>query len=67
VFGARGSEFDDTLLERLEGLTQVQGLFISNTKVSDAGLEHVGGLTHLRELHLRRTKATDGHDPKLPR
>ncbi len=49
----------DAGLDRLKGLTKLQLLSLSNTKVSDAGLEQLKGLTQLQGLSLDRTKVSD--------
>jgi len=43
----------------LKGLTQLEGLDISFTKVTDAGLEHLMGLTQLQKLTLSGTAVTE--------
>ena len=43
----------------------LEWLFLSNTKVTDAGLERLKGLTHLQELWLDGTKVTDAGVTKL--
>ena len=46
-------------LEHLKGLTQLQKLELSDTKVSDAGMEHLKGLTQLKKLELEYTGVSD--------
>ncbi len=48
----------DAELKHLKGLTSLQHLFLSETKVTDAGLEHLKGLTKLQSLFLTDTKVT---------
>jgi hypothetical protein len=49
----------DRGLKRLEGLTDLWQLDLSDYRVTDAGLQHLGGLTGLEVLHLDRTDVTD--------
>ncbi len=51
--------FTDVGLEHLEGLTQLQQLYLYGTQVTDAGLKHLKGLTQLQQLYLYGTKVTD--------
>jgi len=53
------TEFTDAVLQHLEGMTQLQYLYLGHTKVTDAGLEHFAGLTQLRFLGLTNTQVTD--------
>ena len=46
-------------VERLRGMTRLQYLDLSGTKVSDAGLQHLRGLTNLLDLNLSGTKVSD--------
>ena len=46
-------------MEHLRGLPNLQGLWLSQTRVTDAGLEHLEGLTNLQELYLGATQVTD--------
>ncbi len=46
-------------MEHLKGLSQLNGLYLRNTKVTDAGLEHLKGLRQLGGLYLRNTRVTD--------
>ena len=46
-------------MAHLRGLTQLQGLFLDNTQVSDAGLAHLRGLTRLKRLYLNNSQVTD--------
>ena len=43
----------------LKGLTNLEGLNLSNTQVTDTGLQHLKGLTNLTDLTLRQTQVTD--------
>ncbi len=57
---------NDSGLEHLEGLSKLEVLLLSYTKVTDAGLEHLKGLTSLKVLDLYyRTKITDEGVQKL--
>ena len=49
----------DADLEHLKGLSELQHLNLTGTKVTDAGLEHLKGLTALRGLDLGLTQVTD--------
>ena len=49
----------------LKGLTGLQGLFLHNTQITDAGLEHLKGLTNLQLLYLPNTQVTDTGVKKL--
>ena len=42
----------DSGLEHLKGLTNLQELWLGNTKVTDAGLAHLNGFTNLQVLDL---------------
>jgi hypothetical protein len=53
------------MLQHIEGLTQLRGLLLNHTGVSDAGLEHLEGLSQLQWLFLRDTKVSDGGVKKL--
>ena len=57
-FGMSFAVTDDGL-EFLKGLTSLQRLNLSDTKVTDAGLEYLKGLTSLQTLYLNDTKVTD--------
>jgi tetratricopeptide (TPR) repeat protein len=54
-----GYQATDTVLERLQMLTQLQNLGVTNCSVTDVGLKHISGLTNLRTLDLWNTKITD--------
>ena len=45
-----GKESATLELEHLKGLTQLQELWLDDTKVSDAGLEYLKGMTQLQWL-----------------
>ena len=49
---------DGTGLSGLRGMTALQELNISNTRVTDAGLTHLRALAALRKLNLEGTKVT---------
>ncbi len=53
------SHVNDAGLLNLKGLTQLQRLNLSETKMSDAGLQQIKGLTALRSLNLDNTDVTD--------
>ena len=50
---------DNADLWHLKDLTNLQGLYLSNTNVTDDGLEHLKGLANLQILNLEDTKVTD--------
>jgi len=43
----------------LQGLTNLETLYLQNTGITDAGLVHLKGLTRLRQLYLYDDKVTD--------
>ncbi len=49
----------DAMLMHLQGLTQLQWLWLDNPKVTDAGLVHLRALCQLRHLDLANTQVTD--------
>jgi len=49
----------------LIGLTKLQHLNLTDTKITDTGLVHLKGLTNLEVLLLRRTKVTPAGVKKL--
>jgi Leucine-rich repeat (LRR) protein len=49
----------DAGLVHLKGLTELQELHLSDTRVTDARLVHFKGLTKLQMLDLRNTQVTD--------
>ena len=53
------STTDEQLAEKLKGLTKLERLDLSYTKITDAGLVHLKGLSNLKELYLWKTKITD--------
>ena len=55
----RGSHITNAGLEHLQGLDQLEVLWLDGTKITDAGLEHLQGLDQLESLHLGGTKVTD--------
>jgi hypothetical protein len=55
----------DAGLEHLKGLTKLQTLVLTGTKVSGAGLEHLKGLKSLQALALSKTRVTDKGVKKL--
>ncbi|MBU6361095.1 MAG: NACHT domain-containing protein, partial [Chloroflexi bacterium] len=54
-----GDWTSDRELDDLDGLSKLQSLYLSFTKVSDAGLATVGGLSSLQSLNLSFTKVSD--------
>ncbi len=55
----RGESTTDAVLAHLQGLSQINSLYLCNAKVTDAGLERLKGLSQLRELDLGGTQVTD--------
>jgi Leucine-rich repeat (LRR) protein len=49
----------DVSLEHLQGLTNLEKLYLKDTQVTDDGLVYIKGLTDLEVLELGRTKVTD--------
>jgi hypothetical protein len=49
----------DDVLVHLQGLSQLQVLWLASTRVTDAGLMHLQGLSQLQVLWLDNTKVTD--------
>lgn len=54
-----GGKTTDDDLTQLLGLTKLEALSLTSTKVTDAGVERLRGLTGLRTLNLSYTKVTD--------
>jgi Leucine Rich repeat len=54
-----GSSMTDAELSHLEGLTDLQLLYLPDTKVGDAGLAHLKGMSRLTMLILWKTKVGD--------
>jgi hypothetical protein len=50
---------DDATLERIEKRHALKRLYLTGTKITDAGLRHLAGLKELRELDLAKTAITD--------
>ncbi len=59
ISGLSLDDATDADLAHLKGLTKLQYLCLSSTKITDAGLVHLKGLTGLRELQLDYTEITD--------
>ena len=59
VVSCRKAHFCDADLAHLEGLTDVNGVFLDETKVTDAGLVHLKCLAQLGALYLSDTQVTD--------
>lgn len=65
-----GSNVDDEMITIINGLPNLQKLFLQNTKVTGKGLRHLKGLEYLEYLNLYGTEITNnGLEalPKLPR
>jgi internalin A len=54
-----GPNFTNAGMKYLKGLTQLQSLHLSDTRVTDVGLAHVKGLTQLQSLDLGGAEITD--------
>jgi len=48
----------DSGMEKISALPQLQGLALSDSKVTDAGLLHLARLKNLRWIELRETNTT---------
>jgi hypothetical protein len=60
MVNGRWSEITDAGLAHLEGLTQLQSLYLNETQVTDAGLVHLRGLSQLAAfLSLSDTQVSD--------
>lgn len=57
-FARIGRPISDAGLAQLTGLTELEELNLSKTRVSDDGLEHIKGLTRLQKLNLNGTRVT---------
>jgi len=57
----------DAGLKELAGLTGLQSLNLSGTKVTDAGLTELTGIRTLQSLELRNTKVTEAATEELSR
>jgi len=62
-----GSNVTDGDLKDFQGLTQVQRVFLDDTKVTDDGLAHLAGLVETRSLSLNNTCVTDAGIAHLQR
>ena len=59
VVSLRGPRVDDATLGAIEGLGQVEELYLDNGGITDAGLARLRGLKHLKFLDLTGTQVTD--------
>ena len=55
----RFDEFSDEQSEWLKGMSQITGLGLTGTELTDAGLPNIRGLTKLVSLHLAETRVSD--------
>ena len=53
------TKITDAGMANLQGLTNVEELFLAGTRITDAGLVHLEDLTNLEELELSGTQITD--------
>lgn len=60
-----GGAFPEDQLQHLAHLTDLVGLNLNNTKISDAGVDRIAGLKSLRKLGLGDTLITDAGLQKL--
>jgi Leucine-rich repeat (LRR) protein len=59
IFMDQEGTVTDADLAHLADLTNLEGLYLNNTKITDAGLVHVGRLTNLKFLGLHTTFVAD--------
>jgi Leucine-rich repeat (LRR) protein len=59
VASLRGPMADDAILAAIDGLEQIDELYLDNSSVTDAGLARLRGLKHLKFLDLSGTEITD--------
>jgi hypothetical protein len=59
VIALQGKQVDDATLRPLEGLEQVEELYLANSGIMDAGLVRLRGLKHLKFLDLSGTRVMD--------
>jgi hypothetical protein len=59
VVSLRWPMVDDTILDKIDGLEQIEELYLDNSSVTDAGLARLRGLKHLKFLDLVGTQVTD--------
>jgi Leucine rich repeat len=59
VFFLGRTNINDTGLQNVEALPQVQMLFLGSANVTDVGLAHLNGLNHLQYIELEQTNLTD--------
>jgi uncharacterized protein YjbI with pentapeptide repeats len=55
----RGPKVDDALLGKIDGMEQIEELYLDNSRVTGAGLSHLRGYKHLKFLDLAGTQVTD--------
>lgn len=60
-------DIDDDALLHLIHLSELEELYLSNTKISDAGLTRLSGLTGLRRLYIYHTAISDAGLENLSR
>ena len=53
------NDITDADMYLLDGLTEVEGLYLDNCRITDAGLARLSGLTKLRMVDLYHTRITD--------
>ncbi len=59
VVSLRGPQVLDATFGPIEGLAQVEELYLANSGITDAGLARLRGLKHLKFLDLSGTRVTD--------
>jgi hypothetical protein len=57
--GFGDSEFDDRAMQNLEAMPNLEGLYLSRTRITDRGLVHLQNLVRLEILNLWETKIAD--------
>jgi hypothetical protein len=59
VASLRGPMVDDAILAEIDGLEQIEELYLDNSSITDSGLARLRGLKHLKFLDLVGTQVTD--------
>ena len=59
VASLRGPNVDDAILGKIDGMEQIEELYLDNSRVTNSGLARLRGLKHLKFLDLNGTQVTD--------